>query len=257
MIFFRKKYIAIFLLLPLILLYRFDLVLYAEPMENAVGEVFLMHFFGGSYRLDQLDLSVSVLGLFGLVFINILFTDYLTQDVFINTEYIFTRFQNRWCWYYRKIIGVILYSSLGILLYMSLYVVNAVWTSEYPLTKKDLGIMISVFVILTLFTYFSVILINLLALRFGNTIGFIITYSFLIISTIITMHLQEDPDKVMTQVLHRLNPMSNILVSWNFSNAYVLWGIGYYFVACIIFSWLLWRKFRRMEIGINVRTEVS
>lgn len=257
MIFFRKKYFTIFLLLPLIFLYRFDLILYAEPMADPVGEVFLMHFFGGSYKLDQLDLSVSVLGLLGLVFLNLLFTDYLIQDVFVNAEYIFTRFQNRFCWYYRKIIGVILYSSLGILLYMSLYVANAVWTSEYAVTKKDLGVLISVFVILTLFTYFSVVLINLLALRFGNTIGFIITYSVLIVSTIFTMHLQEDPDKIMTQLLHRLNPMSNILISWNFSDAHVLWGIGYYFIVSVVISWLLWLKIRSMEIGIRVRAEVS
>lgn len=62
-------------LVPIILIYRYDLILYAEPMDDRVGEVFLMHFFGGSYNMDEIDLTVSVLGLIGIIFIDIVMVD--------------------------------------------------------------------------------------------------------------------------------------------------------------------------------------
>lgn len=257
MFFFRKKYKFVFFMIPLILLYRFDLILYAEPMEDRVGELFLMHFFGGSYNMDQIDLEVSVLGLTGIVFMDLLFADYIVQDVLNNAEYIFTRYSSRARWYRKKIIGLICYSCIGMILYMALYVGNAILTSECNITQKDVQIIGCTFIMLTLFTCFSILLINLLGLHYGNTIGFLITYSILIFSAIITRHLQENPENKIIQMVHRLNPMSNVLVSWNFSSACVLWGLGYFLFASIVILWILWKKLKWLEIGIRRRTEVS
>lgn len=89
----------------------------------------------------------------------------------------------------------------------------------------------------------------------GTTIGFVIYYSGLAISTIAALMIQKMTNKNIAQILHCINPMSNIFVSWNFSNIYVIWGIGYYLILCVLISILLWKIIKKREIGINVRVE--
>ncbi len=255
---FKKKYVSIFFLLPIICVYRFDLFLYAEPMDERIGEVFLMHFFGGSYKMDELDMTVSVLGLIGIVFLDLLFSDYIAQDIRVNSEYIFSRYSNRLVWYVKKLKGVMAYSVLGIILYMLPYACNAQMTATQRIGSQDIQILLCTFLMLSLFLYCSILVINLFSIRFGNSIGFLITYTILIVSTILTMNLQKiHSGQPIVMLIHRLNPMSNILVSWNFNDIYVKWGIGYYLGLGVLLSLIGWIKLRKIEIGIRMRTDVS
>lgn len=244
-------------LIPIILIYRYDLILYAEPMEDRVGEVFLMHFLGGSYNMDEIDLTVSVLGLIGIIFIDIVMVDYIIEDINLCAEYVFSRYRSRSAWYLKKVIGVIIYSNIGVLLYMLPYMANALYTSEQTLDIFDVKVLVSTYVMMNLFTIFSVLLLNLVSLYHGNTISFICVYSMLIISSIVTLELQGDAANDVSKILHRLNPMSNVLVSWNFSSSYVMGGIVYYLIASGVVALIMWNRIIKKEIGINVKTDVA
>ena len=95
MMLFKKRYKYIFGVIPLVLLFRYDLILYAEKNDDAVSEIFLSHLFGGSYDMEKIKISLSILGLLGIVYFSLLFVDYIVQDVFVNAEYIFSRYTNR------------------------------------------------------------------------------------------------------------------------------------------------------------------
>ena len=255
MILFQKKYKYIFLVIVFVLFYRYDLLFFQEIMDDSVGEVFLMHLFGGSYDMEKIKLSVSVLNFIGLVYLDLLFSDYIVENTYVNGEYIFSRYSNRFQWYIRKIAGTFLYSNLGVFLYIFPYIINAITTSECKITQKDVQLMLCTYIMLVLFTYFSIIVINLLVLKYGNTISFLIFYSCLILSTIGILLMQENGTGI--ELFHRLNPMSNILVSWNFNNSYVKWGMGYYlFLGCFM-TFLLWRSVRRIPIGVKKKEGAS
>lgn len=255
MLLFKKKYKYIFLIIPLVLLYRYDLVLFGDSTEESVGECFLSHLFGGSYRMEHLNLSISILGLLGIIFLSLLFADYIVHDISENTEYIFSRYSNRKIWYREKLLGTFGYCNLGIFLYILFYIFRAVQESQCGITQKDILLILCTYIMLVLFSYFSIVCINLLVFYYGISIGFVLYYSALIISSITAYIIQKFPHTTTTGVLHRINPMSNIFVSWNFNSSYILWGMGYYFVICVLVSYVLWRKIKKHEIGINVRTE--
>lgn len=255
MMLFKKRYKYIFGVIPLVLLFRYDLILYAEKNDDAVSEIFLSHLFGGSYDMEKIKISLSILGLLGIVYFSLLFVDYIVQDVFVNAEYIFSRYTNRRKWYCKKLMGAAGYSLLGIFLYLLLYVYAGVRESEQTITGQDMMLILCTYIMLVLFLYFSIVCINICVLYHGTTIGFILFYSGLIISTILTLVLQRMPNQNVALMLHRFNPMSNIFVSWNFSNIYVMWGMGYYAVLCILVSVVLWKIVKKYEIGINVRAE--
>ena len=151
MLLFRKKYKYIFLIIPLVLLYRYDLILFEESTEESVGECFLSHLFGGSYRMEQLDLSISILGLLGIIFLSLLFADYIVHDIFENTEYIFSRYSNRKMWYGQKLLGTFGYCNLGIFLYILFYIFRAVQESQFEITQKDVLLILCTYIMLVLF----------------------------------------------------------------------------------------------------------
>ena len=57
---FKRKYKFILGLVIIIIISRYDLILFSEPMDDRVGELFLMHFFGGSYKMEKLDMFLSL-----------------------------------------------------------------------------------------------------------------------------------------------------------------------------------------------------
>lgn len=257
MIPFKRKYKHIFWLLPLVLLYRYDLLFFPEKMDEQVGEVFLMHLFGGSYDMEKANLTLSVVGLFGIVFLSLLFADYIICDLKENAEYIFSRYIERKTWYLKKLGGLFAYCNLGIILYLVFYVINAIFEAEQKITKEDILVIFCTYIMLLLFTYCIIISINLTALFFDTTIGFIICYSIMIISSIQMISIQGMEHSKITEFLHRLNPMSNILVSWNFGDAYVRFGIMYYVFFAIGISLLLWRKVKNYEIGLSTKKRLE
>lgn len=248
---FLKKYKYIFLILPLIFLYRYDLFLFPEKATESVGEIFLTHMFGGSYHLEKANLHLSVVGLVGIIYMSLLFSDYITADLLECADYIFVRYDRRRKWIVRKLYGLSLYCALGIFLYVLLYIQNALTESCRHITKKDIQVILCTYVMLLVFSYCMIILINGLALRLGTTIGFIISYSLLILSSMLTIAIQNLGNIRIANVLHKINPMSNILVSWNFTDFHVLWGLGYFVVLAICLSSLLWYEVKHYEIGLG------
>lgn len=137
------------------------------------------------------------------------------------------------------------------------YIANALYTSEQKMDIFDVKVLVSTYVMINLFTIFSVLLLNVVSLYHGNTISFIGVYSILIISSIVTLELQGNAVSGVSKILHRLNPMSNVLVSWNFSSSYVIGGIVYYLIASGVVALIMWNRIMKKEIGINVKTDVA
>lgn len=244
-------------MLPLVLFFRYDLLLHFERTSARVGEVFLMHLFGGSYNMEKADLTISVLGLIGIIFLTLLFADYIVGDLSENAEYIFGRYTDRGIWYRKKLNGLFGYCNLGVFLYLLFYIMIAILKSKKNFEKEDISLILCTYVMLVLFTFCSVVCINLLALFGSTTIGFLIFYSILVVSSMATIFIQGIENEKIAGVLHRINPMSNILVSWNFSDSYVLWGVAYYVILTVVISFFLWRKVKKYEIGIGFKIGIG
>lgn len=255
MIPFKRKYKHIFWLVPLVLLYRYDLLFFPEKMEERVGEVFLMHLFGGSYNMEKANLTICVVGLFGIVFLSLLFADYVVCELKEHAEYIFPRYRERKKWYLKKLGGLFAYCNLGILLYLLFYIGNALWESKRQIQKEDILIILCTYLMLLLFTYCIIVSINFVSLFFDTTIGFLICYSVIVISSMEVITIQGMENSQIAEILHKLNPMSNVLVSWNFSDAHIRWGIMYYSLFAIGISLLLWRKVKNYEIGLSLKNK--
>lgn len=248
---YNHKYKSVFLIVPLVLLYRYDLIIRPEKTNESVGEVFLSHLFGGSYNLEKANLTISVVGLIGIIYLTLLFADYIICDLKQNAEYIFSRYSKRNSWYFKKLIQLFIYVNLGVGLYILPYVVNALWESNHTIGHKDIFAIICAYIMLVLFCYYLIIAINICALKYDVTIGFIVCYSIVIISSIVMIAIQQIDNVYMVDILHRINPMSNILVSWNFGDSNVLWSLVYNVMLIVAFTLYLGNRIKNYEIGIS------
>ncbi len=249
--FFRRKYKYIFLILPLIVIYRPFLFFGNQYPDEGIGSIFLSNMFGGSYAIDKIKITMSVLSLFSIIIINILLSDYISGDLLQNGEYILSRVKNKKKWYIKKAAGLLGYCFLGVFLTVAIYTIGAISKSVKHISVSDVNVILQATIILSLFAFISSNLINLFALKLGQSIGFLIVYSIIIGSEILTYLLQGHTNTVAIKILQRMNIMSNVTIGWNFTNEYVWWSITY-FIILSIFTILIGRNMvNRYEIGIK------
>jgi hypothetical protein len=234
-----------------VIVYRPFLFFGSYHLEESVGTIFLSNIFGGSYSREKIEIVLSATSLFGVVIINILFGDYIARDYLVNSEYIFTRENNKGKWFINKAIGLGLYSLLGMGVYVGTYVIGAITKSRNGVTVEDITVMLLTFLMMWELVFVTTLLINIISLKVGVSISFIIVYSILIVSEMITFCMQSLPQNALVRFFHYVNPMSNITVSWNYSMGNVYWSVCYFAMTIIVTLLIGKRIATGYEIGIR------
>lgn len=237
-------------IVPIVFLWRYDLFIGIKMQtDDLVSTVFLSHLFGGSYAREKMDYTVSVLSLIAIIYITLVFSQHFVKDIEENCEYLFTRYKNRMTWYIRRLVSLFAWGVIGIGIVLTMYAGNAVVESSAAITLEDIKMFFCVYGMLVFFFYVSVLAINYIALYKGSVVGIVSYYSVVFFSSALTLVAQK---RGMNEAwFHILNPMSNIYISWNFTNIHVLWGILYFVLICSVLISCIWIKIRKMDLGIN------
>ena len=246
----KQKIRSMALVLPIVFLWRYDLFIGMKTRtKDPVSTVFLSHLFGGSYAREKMDYTVSVLSLIAIIYITLVFSQHFVKDIEENCEYLFTRYKNRSTWYIRKLGNLFVWGMIGVGLVLFMYAGNAIVESSAAITLEDIKMFFCVYFMLFFFFYVSVLAINYIGLYKGSVVGIVGYYSIVFFSSALT--LMEQRREMDWEWFHILNPMSNIYISWNFTDAHVLCGILYFILVCIVFICCIWIKIRKMDLGIN------
>lgn len=249
--FFKRQYKYIFLLIPLVVLYRPFLFFGNYQLDESVGSLFLSNLFGGSYSREKVLIVLSITSLFGVLFLNILFGDYICRDFLVNGEYIFSRQQDKGRWFLQKAGTLCGYCLFGTVLVVGMYAVGSVLKSSRSIDSEDAAVMAATLLMVWEFSYVSTLLINLLALFFGTSIAFVIAYSGIIGSEILASCLQGMGESTLVRILHGLNPMSNMTISWNYSDGYIAWSVMYFLILIVVMLVVGKQLASGYEIGIR------
>ena len=65
--FFRRRFKYIFLIVPLVIMYRPLLFFGNQYSDASVGSIFLSNMFGGSYAVSKIKITLSVMSLFSII----------------------------------------------------------------------------------------------------------------------------------------------------------------------------------------------
>lgn len=188
-----------------LILSAFDLI--SVPDSINVLDAFAFKVFG---RISFQDESVYVVAMQNLLFVvvcNILFADFISSHFRTSCVYVFSRIHNRTKWFRKQVRALLTRTAMFTGCYLVSIFFVCVRKSSIPVQVTELYPLF-VIVLFSIFLCFTTtLLINLLSIRWGTTVGFlssqILLFTLVFMSTA-TSHIQ---------VLTVLNPVSclNIL----------------------------------------------
>ena len=198
--------------------------------EEPVAERFLRSLFSGSFDRRSDNFFMTVTGLFELILCNLVFGFLLCHHLHVNGIYVFTRQKSRIGWFFQQTGELFLYIFIYITLYLGIVFSLAVKSSASPVDETAVFIFVTTFIILTLFTFLTTLLINLLSVRFGSNFGFILVYFGVAVFTGLALIHEKISFLRAHPMLLKLNPMANTIVNWDLSGVNTWFSIGYFIV---------------------------
>lgn len=222
-------------------------ILNKSKSELPIYQSFLQSIFQGSYNLDKVNIPVSIVGIGYIIIFNIIFGSYLYSELHCVPEYIFTRYNYRWEWYLKKILYLLGLTMFYNFLYVFFKVLIISKNSKTALTKIDLTIIASVFLIMSLFTLVTTLFVNIVSIFIGSNSALVILYVIEGFST--TISYVQSKQGFIT-IIDFINPMSNVLIPWNYDYIKSYYPIIYFGTLNLILVFIGILKIKRMDLGL-------
>lgn len=174
--------------IPLCLLMSiFDLI--SEKDNYNIVDLFAHKVFG---RMSFDNESTFILTMQNLIFVvvcNILFSEILAKHFRTGSVYVFSRIHSRSKWYTCKVIELLFYTTMFSTLYLLSTILICCYRSTATIQANQVIMLLLIFLFAGLFCGSTTLLVNLLTIKFGTTVSFLVvqltvlTFIFLAMST--------------------------------------------------------------------------
>lgn len=148
--------------------------------ETDMVSVFSQKVFHGLYSREP-DIAIVINATISIVMFNILYGSFIYDDLHGMGIYYFTRYQMRKKWFAQKIVKLLSSSFIFHTIYIGLQYVCSIKLSNESVNPSNLVILISYTAYLTILCFMTSMLTNILSVRFGRVIAFIVAYAVLLI----------------------------------------------------------------------------
>lgn len=213
-----KNILKAFSIIPVIVCFKLSMIFSTALSEFDVTQVFVMEVFSSCYDRSKTVYFMLMSSLFPIILFQILFSRYIYEDFQISSVYVFSRCPDRKKWYYKKSLFLFGYTVIYIVSFTTTMLLISISNSMHAANWKDIEIYLMVTVSMTFFAYVTTLLLNLLAIRFGSSLAFVMIY--LIFAVLMMMDIGYDKIPVLNQIplLLKLNPISYLVVIWDIVN---------------------------------------
>lgn len=235
-------------ILVIVFFRRSNLLLPGINMETPVAELFLQNIFFGNPSREDTDVALAMFGMLEVIIFNLLFGAHIYRDLYENSIYIFVRVRSRSKWFFRKVVELFLYSGMYHLLFLG----STFWLcanySEKPVDAVAVRMLIITFVMLQLFTFWSTLCINLVAVCVGTIKSFMLNYIALTVFSAWAIKFEAIPLLNRFPILLQLNPVANVIVNWSS-------GLGTGLVPAVYFLVIIFLTYKlgvRLISGLDI-----
>lgn len=204
---------------------KYSLLMPGMDGEMPVAELFLQNVFSGNPSREHTKIVIVMFGLLEIVIFNLLFGAYVYRDLYENSAYIFVREKSRRKWFAGETGEVLLYSALYNILFIGI----------------------------TLFAFWTTLLINLTAMGTGVTVSFIINYILLTFMSLFAIEFEKIPVINRFRVLLSLNPVVNVTINWSTDIGSGLWPVLYFVALCVLTYAVGCVFLQRLDISVKNR----
>ena len=136
--------------------------------------------FHGLYRMDP-DIFVLINATISIVLFNILYGSYLYDELHGTGIYYMIRYQSRTKWFIQKIITLLWNAFVFHMVYLGIQYIFSLNLSHERVSFHNLKMLISYTAYLTMLCFMTTLIVNLLSVRWGRVIAFVVGYAVLVV----------------------------------------------------------------------------
>ncbi len=232
----HKDILKVMSIIPITFFRKYNLLLLGIGMgkELPVAELFLQNIFSGNPSRKETDVIVAMFGLLETVIFGLLFGSFVYHDLYENSSYIFIRQNSRKGWFTKKSAELFIFSAVYNFLFLGLTFLLCICYSSQSVDFVAVKMFAFAFILLTLFTFWTTMLINIVAVFKGAAISFIINYVILTIFSSIATDFESIPVLNRFPILLKLNPVASVTINWDDSMGRGMQSAAYFVVLCIL-----------------------
>ena len=224
-------------ILPIIFitLYRsYNLLLSGMGRTLPIAELFLQNIFSGNPSRKETKVVMVLFGMMEIVVFNLLYGSLIYRDLYESSAYIFVRQKSRRRWFAGKSLELLAYSAVYNLLFIGITFGLCVWRSEQRLDAVAVKIVILTYILATLFTFWTTLLINLTAILAGAAMSFVINYVVLSLLSLFAVGFETISIVNKFPLLLKLNPVANVTINWKCDMESAALSVMYFVVLCVL-----------------------
>ena len=226
----KTDILKVFLVLPLVFIRKISMILSDINIDMPIAELFLQNMFSGSPSRIETNVVMVMFGMVEIVVFNLLFGMYIYRDLYENCIYIFTRQRSRTRWFINRSVQLLLFCLLYVFLFVGITFLLSAIHSDYSIDLMAVKIVILTTILVTLFTYWVTVVVNLVAIKTGSTIAFLSCNIVLTILSALAVAHEKIPVIKNLSLLLFINPVANVTINWNANLGDNLMNIIYFLV---------------------------
>lgn len=230
----RRDILKILLIIFITLYRKYNLLIPGMVRTLPIAELFLQNIFSGNPSRRETNVVMVLFGMLEIVVFNLLYGSLICRDLYESSAYIFIRQKSRSLWFTIKSLELLAYSAVYNFLFIGITFSLCIWRSDQRLDVVAIKIVILTYILMTLFTFWTTLLINLAAILVGATMAFIINYIALSFLSLFAVEFETISIVNQFPLLLKLNPVANVTINWNYEISSALQSVMYFVILCIL-----------------------
>jgi hypothetical protein len=245
-----KKWVKILLIIPPTFLYSIDDFM-LEKNNNAISYLLAGKVLGQTSLNEKKVFVLVAESLIYLVIFNILYGNYISEDFRYSSVYLFSRLKNRKNWFYKKAFELLFIAGSYTIIFLGTNLFICKYSSTKTINRETWIIFMMLFAMLTMILTITTMAINLISLKYGNSIGFISVYVTFLVLIYIALKGQYIPLIRKYPILMAINPACGI--SFNFTEIpYIQVVILFYYLVIITASFYFGANYvNKLDISLS------
>lgn len=248
----RMTLLKVFIIVPIIILYH--TLLFGSPSNSIdipINDLLAESIFGRLQVGNSRSYTLIIEKMFYILVFNMLFGTYIYKNFLVSSVYLFSRLKNRKTWLYRKVFELFLLAGCYTLLFLGTLLFLCIYQSSYGVEGTTINMLVLLWGVITLFLTFVTLIINLLAIRLGSNVAFIIVYIFLILLVTLALFMRSIPSVIENPYLLLLNPVAAIILNMIDQGNMQFIGIIYFCMLNVIVIVFGAQYINRMDIALT------
>lgn len=247
----KSSVLKILIIVPIVFFRKSNLLLAGNGTDMPVAELFLQNMFSGNPSRTETNIVIVMFGLMEVIVFNLLFGTHIYRDLYENSIYIFIRQKSRIKWFVNRSFQLFVYSAVYNILFVLMTFLLCVIYSKQEIDIVAVRIVVITYILIQLFSFWTTLMINLLAIRIGATASFITNYMTLLALSFLAVNYESVPIIKNIPFFLSLNPVTNVTINWNDGIGKGLYP-AFYFLILIGTTMLLGGKIiSKMDISLE------